>query len=305
MENVKVTVIGGGAAGALCAVLLARSGIVVTLLEKNEKTGKKLFITGKGRCNLTADLPPREFLEGVVRGEKFLRSAVWTFTPEDTKKFFEDEGVALVTERGNRVFPASGKSSDVTRALDRALKESGVRVELCTEVKKAEKKGEKFLVTSSDGREFFSDILVVATGGKSYPSTGSTGDGYDLARSFGHSVVKPVPSLVQLLTHEDVSSLNGISLKNVTLSAEVKGGKTLSEFGELRQLPPDDRKVQEKVDALQKFITEHYYTCSDSVLYELGQMYVYDERFRRNIDQAGGEGTAELVKRAIELHCAC
>ena len=233
MENVKVTVIGGGAAGALCAVLLARSGIAVTLLEKNEKTGKKLFITGKGRCNLTADLPPREFLEGVVRGEKFLRSAVWTFTPEDTKKFFEDEGVALVTERGNRVFPASGKSSDVTRALDRALKESGVRVELCTEVKKAEKKGEKFLVTSSDGREFSSDILVVATGGKSYPSTGSTGDGYDLARSFGHSVVKPVPSLVQLLTHEDVSSLNGISLKNVTLSAEVKGGKTLSEFGEL------------------------------------------------------------------------
>ena len=215
MENVKVTVIGGGAAGTLCAVLLARSGIAVTLLEKNEKTGKKLFITGKGRCNLTADLPPREFLEGVVRGEKFLRSAVWTFTPEDTKKFFEDEGVALVTERGNRVFPASGKSSDVTRALDRALKESGV------------------LVTSSDGREFFSDILVVATGGKSYPSTGSTGDGYDLARSFGHSVVKPVPSLVQLLTHEDVSSLNGISLKNVTLSAEVKGGKTLSEFGEL------------------------------------------------------------------------
>ena len=233
MENVKVTVIGGGAAGALCAVLLARSGIAVTLLEKNEKTGKKLFITGKGRCNLTADLPPREFLEGVVRGEKFLRSAVWTFTPEDTKKFFEDEGVALVTERGNRVFPASGKSSDVTRALDRALKESGVRVELCTEVKKAEKKGEKFLVTSSDGREFFSDILVVATGGKSYPSTGSTGDGYDIARSFGQSVVKPVPSLVQLLTHEDVSSLNGISLKNVTLSAEVKGGKTLSEFGEL------------------------------------------------------------------------
>ena len=135
----KACIVGGGAAGCLCAVLCARNGAEVVLLEKNEKTGKKLFITGKGRCNLTADLPPREFLEGVVRGEKFLRSAVWSFTPDDTKAFFEDMGVPLVTERGNRVFPASGKSSDITRALDRALKESGVRVELGWEVAKAEK----------------------------------------------------------------------------------------------------------------------------------------------------------------------
>ena len=229
----KVTVIGGGAAGAMCAVLAARGGADVTLLEKNEKTGKKLFITGKGRCNLTADLPPAEFLEGVVHGEKFLRGAVWSFSSADTKKFFEDEGVPLVTERGNRVFPASGKSSDITRALDRALKESGVRVELNAEVRRAEKRGEKFAAVLSDGREFLSDALVVATGGKSYPSTGSTGDGYVFAEKFGHSVVKPVPSLVQLITKEDVSPLNGLSLKNVTLSAEVPGGKTVSEFGEM------------------------------------------------------------------------
>ena len=229
----KACIVGGGAAGCLCAVLCARNGAEVVLLEKNEKTGKKLFITGKGRCNLTADLPPREFLEGVVRGEKFLRSAVWSFTPDDTKAFFENMGVPLVTERGNRVFPASGKSSDITRALDRALKESGVRVELGWEVAKAEKTGEDFVLTSSDGRKETSDVLVIATGGKSYPSTGSTGDGYRFAESFGHSVVKPVPSLVQLLTKENVSFLNGISLKNIRLTASVPGGKTFSEFGEM------------------------------------------------------------------------
>ena len=229
----RVTVVGGGASGCFAAVLLARGGAEVTLLEKNEKTGKKLFITGKGRCNLTADLPPREFLEGVVRGEKFLRSAVWSFPPESTKKFFEDMGVPLVTERGNRVFPASGKSSDITRALDRALKESGVRVMLHSEVKSAKKEGEEFVVTLSDGGEIRSDFLVIATGGKSYPSTGSTGDGYAFAESFGHSVVKPVPSLVQLLTKEDVSPLNGISLKNIELAAVLPDGRTLSEFGEM------------------------------------------------------------------------
>lgn len=229
----RVTVVGGGASGCFAAVLLARGGAEVTLLEKNEKTGKKLFITGKGRCNLTADLPPREFLEGVVRGEKFLRSAVWSFPPESTKKFFEDMGVPLVTERGNRVFPASGKSSDITRALDRALKESGVRVMLHSEVKSAKKEGEEFVVTLSDGGEIRSDFLVIATGGKSYPSTGSTGDGYAFAESFGHSVVKPVPSLVQLLTKEDVSPLNGISLKNIELAAVLPDGRMISEFGEM------------------------------------------------------------------------
>lgn len=227
-------VVGGGAAGAMCAVLCARSAEPVVLLEKNEKTGKKLFITGKGRCNLTADYPPAEFLSGVVHGEKFLRSAVWSFSPEDTKKFFEAEGVPLVTERGNRVFPASGKSSDITRALDRALKESGVRVELHSEVVKVAQKDGVFTVSLADGREFSADRLVVATGGKSYPSTGSTGDGYVFAESFGHSVVKPVPSLAQLFTRESVAELQGISLKNVALTAVLAGGgKRYSEFGEM------------------------------------------------------------------------
>lgn len=227
-------IIGAGAAGCLCAVLCARGGERVTLLEKNEKTGKKLFITGKGRCNVTADYPPDEFLSGVVHGEKFLRSAIYSFTPENTKEFFRDLGVELVTERGNRVFPASGKSSDITRAFDRALKAAGVDVKLDSEVKSVKSENKVFKVLTADGAEYTADNVVVATGGKSYPATGSTGDGYEIAKSFGHTVVKPVPSLASLFTEESVRELCGISLKNVTLSAVTADGKRLDgKFGEM------------------------------------------------------------------------
>lgn len=227
-------IIGAGAAGCLCAVLCARGGERVTLLEKNEKTGKKLFITGKGRCNVTADYPPDEFLSGVVHGEKFLRSAIYSFTPENTKEFFRDLGVELVTERGNRVFPASGKSSDITRAFDRALKAAGVDVKLDSEVKSVKFENSVFKVLTADGKEYTADNVVVATGGKSYPATGSTGDGYEIAKSFGHTVVKPVPSLASLFTEESVRELCGISLKNVTLSAVTADGKRLDgKFGEM------------------------------------------------------------------------
>ncbi len=227
-------IIGAGAAGCLCAVLCARGGERVKLLEKNEKTGKKLFITGKGRCNVTADYPPDEFLSGVVHGEKFLRSAIYSFTPENTKEFFRDLGVELVTERGNRVFPASGKSSDITRAFDRALKAAGVDVKLDSEVKSVKFENKVFKVLTADGKEYTADNVVVATGGKSYPATGSTGDGYEIAKSFGHTVVKPVPSLASLFTEESVRELCGISLKNVTLSAVTADGKRLDgKFGEM------------------------------------------------------------------------
>ena len=234
METVSTLIIGAGAAGCLCAVLCARGGERVTLLEKNEKTGKKLFITGKGRCNVTADYPPDEFLSGVVHGEKFLRSAIYSFTPENTKEFFRDLGVELVTERGNRVFPASGKSSDITRAFDRALKAAGVDVKLDSEVKSVKFENKVFKVLTADGKEYTADNVVVATGGKSYPATGSTGDGYEIAKSFGHTVVKPVPSLASLFTEESVRELCGISLKNVTLSAVTADGKRLGgKFGEM------------------------------------------------------------------------
>ena len=230
----SVTVIGGGAAGCLAAILLARGGESVTLLEKNARIGRKIYITGKGRCNLTADYPPQEFLGKVVRGEKFLRSAVYGFSPEDTKEFFNAAGVELITERGGRVFPATQKSTTVIDALSREMDLAGVNFVAGAEVLSATVDEGGFSVKTADGREYVSDRLVVATGGKSYPSTGSTGDGYRFAEGFGHTVVKPVPSLAQLITVEDVVALKGLSLKNVTLSAYAPDGKRLaSEFGEM------------------------------------------------------------------------
>lgn len=230
----SVLVIGGGAAGCLAAVMLARGGEAVTLLEKNARIGRKIYITGKGRCNLTADFLPQDFLNKVVRGEKFLRSAVYGFSPEDTKEFFNALGVELVTERGGRVFPASQKSTTIIDALSRALDIAGVRLETGAEVVSVGGEKGAFTARTADGKEYRADYLVVATGGMSYPSTGSTGDGYAFAKEFGHSVVKPVPSLAQLVTVEDVSALKGLSLRNVTLSAYSPDGKKLaSEFGEM------------------------------------------------------------------------
>lgn len=230
----SVVVIGGGAAGCLAAIMLARGGERVTLLEKNAKIGRKIYITGKGRCNLTADFPPQDFLLKVVRGEKFLRSAVYGFSPSDTKDFFNGLGVGLVTERGGRVFPDTQKSTTIIDALARALDREGVRTVTEAEVVSAGGTKGDFVVTTADGRRFAADYLVVAAGGMSYPSTGSTGDGYRFAREFGHTIVKPVPSLAQLVTVENVAPLKGLSLKNVTLSAYSPDGKRLSsEFGEM------------------------------------------------------------------------
>lgn len=234
MDAVKdVAVIGGGAAGCVCAILCARAGLDTVLLEKNEKIGKKLYITGKGRCNLTADYPPQEFLNGVVRGAKFLRTALYSFSPDDTKAFFEELGVPLETQRGNRVFPVSEKSSDVIKALDGGLRGAGVDVRLNTDVRSLVRKGGAYEI-AADRACVCARFAVVATGGLSYPSTGSTGDGYGIARAFGHSIVKPVPSLAQLIIAENVGELRGLSLKNIELSAYSADGRKLgAEFGEM------------------------------------------------------------------------
>lgn len=229
----KVCVIGGGASGMMSAIFLARGGIDVVLLEKNEKLGKKLYITGKGRCNVTNACSTQEFLTQVVRGEKFLRSALYGFTPADTMDFFEGIGLKLVVERGNRVFPLSQKSSDVIKVLEHEMKRHGVDIHLNCEVKDIKKKGERFSVDCNEGN-IDCDIVIVATGGISYPSTGSTGDGYIFAKSFGHKIVEPRQALVPLILKQDVSSLQGISLKNVNLTAYNSNGKTISsEFGEM------------------------------------------------------------------------
>ena len=216
----KVTVIGGGAAGMMAAITAAEAGASVTLLEKNEKLGKKLYITGKGRCNLTNTCELPAFFDNIPRGNKFLYSAIYSFSNADTCTFFEEAGLALKEERGGRIFPVSDKSSDVIRTLEKRLKESGVKVRLKTEVK--------------DLSSIDADAIIIATGGLSYQSTGSTGDGFRFAESIGHSIKEPVPSLVPLLCSDPfIKELEGLSLRNINVTITADGKKVFDQFGEM------------------------------------------------------------------------
>ncbi len=223
----KVAIIGGGASGLFAAAVLSKY-VPVVVYERNEKAGKKIYITGKGRCNFTNLCDQSEFLASVVNGSKFLISAVHSFLPKDAVKFFDDLGMRSVVERGNRVFPLSNKASDVTAALSKEISRNGGQIILNSRIEKIEKSGEQFAVCLS-GEKYIYDKVVLATGGVSYPQTGSTGDGYGFARSFGHTIVEPRAALCPLILREDVSSIQGLSLKNV--SASVTGVK--SEFGEM------------------------------------------------------------------------
>ena len=225
----KTAVVGAGPAG-LIAAATAAAGSDVTLFERNEKPGKKLYITGKGRCNVTNLCSPREFLEKVVRNPKFLYSAIYTFTPEDTVNLIETNGVKTKTERGNRVFPASDKASDVTKALVSNAMKAGVQFVYENVVSLSRKDGLFKLVAS--GAEYFFDKVILACGGVSYPSTGSNGDGFKLAESMGHTVTKLYPALVPVNFCEDVKSLQGLSLKNVEVTVS-DGRKSESLFGEM------------------------------------------------------------------------
>lgn len=229
----RVCVIGAGASGMMASIVLARGGVEVALVEKNEKFGKKLYITGKGRCNLTNDCELDDMFANVVHGERFLRSSLYGFTPQDTMTFFEDSGLKLVVERGNRVFPFSQKSSDVIKTLQIEIANLKVKTYLGTEVKEIRKNADGFkVVTPWESLEC--DKVVVATGGMSYPSTGSTGDGYAFARAFGLKIVEPRQALVPIIVKQNVSALQGISLKNVNLCAIDENGKEIaSEFGEM------------------------------------------------------------------------
>ncbi|MBO5712800.1 MAG: NAD(P)/FAD-dependent oxidoreductase [Clostridia bacterium] len=230
----KTIVVGGGASGMMAAYYRQISGNQVILFEKNEKLGKKLYITGKGRCNLTNDCEPQEFLNNVVSNPKFLISSINSYTPKDVMDFFEAYGLQLKVERGNRVFPLSDKSSDVIKTLKYALETAGVDVrynETVVDVL-AENGVIKGVVT--DKKEYLCDNVIIATGGLSYASTGSTGDGYKFAKSLGHTVTELRPSLCGLnLQGNDFKELQGLTLKNVKLSAKDKKGEFYSEQGEM------------------------------------------------------------------------
>lgn len=240
----KVIVVGGGPAGMFAAYFAAKNGHKVTLLEKNEKLGKKLYITGKGRCNITNSSDMEVLFQNVCSNRKFLYSAFYSYTNEQVIDFFEEHGLKTKIERGNRVFPMSDHSSDVISTLAKALRSVGVDVWLHTRVKNLliemtdgqEETMEKQIsgVLLEDCRKLYADAVILATGGFSYQSTGSTGDGYRFAEESGHRMTAITPSLVPLETKEDwVTQLQGLSLKNVSIRI-TKGKKKLYEdFGEM------------------------------------------------------------------------
>lgn len=217
----------------MAAGTLAERGFDVTLADKNEKTGKKLYITGKGRCNVTNECNGKEFLASVVSNPKFLMSAINAFDSYDTVDFLQKNGLNTVTERGNRVFPASQKSSDVIKTFTDYCRKNGVKILLSAKVVGVKGDGEDFVVSFSDKTERFQKVIV-ATGGLSYPSTGSTGDGYEIAKSFGHKIVKPVQALVPIELNEPwVQKLSGLSLKNVRCTVTAGEKEIASDFGEM------------------------------------------------------------------------
>jgi len=230
-----IVVIGGGAAGMMAAVFAARAGADVTLLEKNEKLGKKVYITGKGRCNLTNDCERDEFLSQVPRNPRFLYSALNFFSSRDMMALLEENGCPVTVQRGKRVFPSSEKASDVTKALISLLRKLNVRVCLNAEVKSLTVEGGRLTgVALKNGTVQRAEAVILACGGLSYPSTGSTGDGYRFAEALGHTVTPRSPVLVGLETEETwPRSVQGLSLRNVTLTLS-NGKKTLyTELGEM------------------------------------------------------------------------
>lgn len=231
----KVIIVGGGAAGMLASIIAARNGCKVLLFEKNEKLGKKVYITGKGRCNVTNNCDPEELLQAVMSNPKFLYSAFYSFTSQDMMTLLEEAGVPLKTERGNRVFPVSDHSSDIIHGLERLMKKHHVEIQLRSEVAKV--LTENGIVTGvqlKDNKIHTADSVIIATGGLSYPTTGSTGDGYRFAAETGHKVTECIPSLVPLTTREGyIPLMKGLSLRNIELTIR-RGKKTVyQDFGEM------------------------------------------------------------------------
>lgn len=232
----KVIVVGGGAAGMMAAVSAALCGHQVSLYEKNEKLGKKIFITGKGRCNLTNDCTTEELLQHVVTNPKFLYSAFYTFDNQTVRSFFEENGCPLKVERGKRVFPVSDRAGDVVCALEKAMRKNGVNV--CKNASVEEilvaETGDTVKGIRVNKTVKYADAVILATGGCAYPGTGSTGDGYSFAEKLGHTVKKCLPALVPFYAQEAwVRELQGLSLRNCSITLWDGNRKIYEDFGEL------------------------------------------------------------------------
>jgi len=230
----QLIVIGGGPAGMMAAGIAASQGMSVTLLEKNEKLGKKLHITGKGRCNLTNNSDNINHMSRIVTNPRFMHSAFRAMDSQALMAFFEGQGIALKTERGGRVFPVSDKAHDINDALRAFLRATGVRVELNCAVRSIVSEHNRFAVETSKHPAVITDALIISTGGLSYPSTGSTGDGYTWAKQLGHNINPTFPALVPLLSPEPwIPALEGLSLKNVKCTARISNKIVFEDVGEM------------------------------------------------------------------------
>ena len=230
--NFDVIVIGGGASGMMASIFAARNGKNCLVLDHNEKLGKKLYITGKGKCNLTNNSSVETHLNNTITNSKFMYSALNAFSPQDVMAFFEENGLKLRTERGNRVFPDSDKSSDVIKTLEKAMQNYGVKISLNQEIKSVTKINSTFNILCNNNINYTCDSLIVATGGISYSGTGATGLGYKIAKQFGHNVLEPRSALCPIVVSDDIGELNGLSLRNISLNYK-NGKKEFSEFGDL------------------------------------------------------------------------
>lgn len=275
-------IIGGGAAGMMAACMAAgRYGKSVLLLERNPRLGRKLLITGKGRCNITNNCDVNGLIANIPRNPRFLYSAFHNFSAEDTISFFESLGVSVKTERGNRVFPQSDRAYDVANALECELHR--LKVEIRTErvLELLLDNNHISGVCCESGAEYFSPSVIIATGGKSYPLTGSTGDGYELAKQVGHHIIPPTPSLIPIVTEEsDVKDMQGLSLKNVTLTVSENGKTIYSELGEM--------------------LFTHFGVSGPLVLSASAHMREADKRrYRMEIDLKPGLTEEQLDKRLL------
>ncbi|MDX9917679.1 MAG: NAD(P)/FAD-dependent oxidoreductase [Gudongella sp.] len=232
--SVKIGIIGGGPAGIIAAGTAAANGKEVTLIERNKQLGKKLFITGKGRCNITNASSIEDFFDNIISNKEFLYSSLYTFTNEQIIELLETYGIKTKVERGNRVFPESDKSSDVIKAFERYLKDNKVNIRFDSKVSHIFYEDNSFKVVFVTGEQLIFDKLIIATGGASYPVTGSEGDGYKFAKSFGHSITELKPSLVPIeLNNTWLKDLMGLSLKNVSLKTYDGSKLIYDEFGEM------------------------------------------------------------------------
>ena len=235
-SNERIIVIGAGPAGMISAHTAGLYGKEVLIIDKNERLGRKLLITGKGRCNITNNCDVNTIIANVTSNNKFLYSAVNQFTPQDTINYFENAGLSVKTERGNRVFPESDRAKDVELVLENNIKSVGVEILTQTVTKILAEDGKVYGVECADGKTYEAESVIIATGGKSYPLTGSTGDGYKFAQSVGHNIIKPKASLVPIVTNEQwCKKAQGLSLKNVTVSLFYKD-QTKPIFSELGEM---------------------------------------------------------------------